>query len=43
MTRTLPKSIRQYIRKEKARIRKSVLDPAERGRKIEELMKKFKS
>ncbi len=37
----LPKSIRKYIRKEKARIRREVLDLAEQKRLIDELYKKF--
>lgn len=37
----LPKSIRKYIRKEKARIRKEVLDLKEQERLISELYKKF--
>jgi len=37
----LPASIRKYIRKEKARIRREVLDLAEQERLISELYKKF--
>jgi hypothetical protein len=37
----LPKSIRKYIRKEKARIRREVLDLAEQKRLIDELYKRF--
>jgi len=37
----LPKSIRKYIRKEKARIRKEVLDLKEQERLIQELYQKF--
>jgi hypothetical protein len=37
----LPKSIRKYIRKEKARIRKEVLDLKEQERLIKELYQKF--
>lgn len=41
MKRKLPKSIRKFIRKEKARIRKQFSDPLEQKKKIEELYKKF--
>jgi len=37
----LPKSIRKFIRKEKARIRKEVLDLKEQERLIKELYQKF--
>jgi len=37
----LPKSIRKYIRKEKARIRKSVFDIEEQEKLISELYQKF--
>lgn len=37
----LPKSIRKYIRREKARIRREVLDVKEQKKLIEELYKKF--
>ena len=37
----LPKSIRKYIRKEKARIRREILDFKEQKRLIEELYKQF--
>lgn len=37
----LPKSIRKYIRKEKARIRREVLDMKEQERLISELYKQF--
>jgi hypothetical protein len=37
----LPKSIRKYIRKEKARIRREVLDLKEQEKLIEELYQKF--
>lgn len=37
----LPKSIRKYIRQEKARIRREVLDVKEQERLIKELIKKF--
>ena len=39
----LPKSIRKYIRKEKARIRREVLDIKEQKRLINELYQKFLS
>jgi len=41
MKRKLPKSLRKYIRKEKARIRREVLDIKEQKRLIQELYKKF--
>ena len=41
MAKKLPKSIRKYIRKEKARIRREVLDIKEQERLISELYKKF--
>ena len=37
----LPKSIRKYIRQEKARIRREVLDSGEQKKLIEKLVKKF--
>jgi hypothetical protein len=37
----LPKSIRKYIRKEKARIRREVLDVKEQERQIQELYQKI--
>jgi hypothetical protein len=37
----LPKSIRKFIRKEKARIRREVLDLKEQERLIRELYQKF--
>ena len=37
----LPKSLRKYIRLEKARIRREILDFKEQGVKIDELYKKF--
>jgi len=37
----LPKSLRKYIRKEKARIRREVLDLKGQERLIQELYKKF--
>lgn len=39
MEKKLPKSIRKYIRKEKARIGREVLDLEERGRQVQELYK----
>lgn len=38
----LPKSIRKYIRKEKARIRREVFDMEEQKRLINQLYQKFK-
>jgi len=38
---SLPKSVRKFIRKEKARIRKEILDLKEQERLIQELYKKF--
>jgi len=37
----LPKSLRKFIRKEKARIRRDFLGMAEQGKKIEELYQKY--
>lgn len=37
----LPKGIRKFIRKEKARIRRQVLDEKEQERLIEQLYQKF--
>jgi len=37
----LPKSLRKYIRKEKARIRREVLDLKEQERLIQELYQKY--
>jgi hypothetical protein len=37
----LPKSIRKYIRKEKARIRREILDLKEQERLISQLYEKF--
>jgi len=42
MTSNLPKSIRKFISREKARIRREVLDSAEQDRLILEVCKKFK-
>ena len=39
--RKLPKSLRKYVRKEKARIRREVLDMKEQERLINELYQKF--
>ena len=41
MKRKLPKSLRKYIRKEKARIRREVLDIKEQEELISELYQKF--
>ncbi len=41
MPQKLPKSVRKYIRKEKARIRRQVLDLKEQERLINELYQKF--
>jgi hypothetical protein len=41
MEAKLPKSIRKFIRKEKARIRKEVLDLKEQERLIQELYQRF--
>ena len=41
MVRKLPKGIRKYIRKEKARIRWEVFDKEEQEKKIEEIYQKF--
>jgi len=41
MERKLPKSIRKYIRKEKARIRREVLDLKKQEELISELYQKF--
>lgn len=40
-TRRLPKSIRKYIRQQKAKIRREILDPPEQKKKILELRQKF--
>lgn len=37
----LPSSIRKFIRREKARIRREILDITEQEKKIAELYKKF--
>jgi hypothetical protein len=37
----LPKSLRKYIRREKARIRREVLDPKEKEKQISELHQKI--
>ena len=39
--RRLPKSIRKYIRKEKARIRREILDLTEQEKLINELYSRF--
>jgi len=41
MKRKLPKSLRKYIRQEKARIRREVLDIKEQEKLIQELYQKF--
>lgn len=41
MKSKLPKSIKKYIRKEKARIRREIIDFEEQNKKIQELIKKF--
>ncbi len=41
MKRKLPKSVRKYLRREKARIRKEVFDVDEQERLIKELYQKF--
>ena len=41
MTRRLPKSLRKYIRKEKARIRREVLNLKEQEKLINEIYQKF--
>jgi hypothetical protein len=38
----LPRSIRKFIRKEKARIRREVLDLKEQEKQIKQLYEKFK-
>lgn len=37
----IPRSLRKYIRKEKARLRREVLDLKEQEKQIKELIKKF--
>jgi len=41
MKKKPPKSLRKYIRKEKSRIRREILDIQEQERLIKELIKKF--
>ncbi|OIP75434.1 MAG: hypothetical protein AUK06_01830 [Parcubacteria group bacterium CG2_30_36_18] len=41
MKKGLPKSLRKYIRKEKARIRREVLDIKEQEKQIQELYQKI--
>jgi len=41
MKKKLPKSVRKYIRKEKARIRREVLDIKEQEKLIDQLYEKF--
>lgn len=40
--RKLPKSVRKFIRREKARIRQEVLDLKEQEKQIQELYKTYK-
>jgi len=42
MRKRMPKSVRKFIRKEKARIRREVLDIEEQKKKIQELYEKIK-
>jgi len=42
MKNNFPKSIRKYISREKARIRREILNPDEQDKLIIELCKKFK-
>jgi hypothetical protein len=42
MKKNLPRSLRKYIRQEKARIRREILDIQEQKRLIRELIKKFR-
>jgi|TARA_Y100000031_G_scaffold154340_2_gene201668 hypothetical protein len=37
MRKKLPKGIRKYVRKQKARIRREILNPAEQKKKIDEI------
>jgi len=41
MKKRLPPSVRKYIRREKARIRRQVLDPSLQEKLIQDLYKKF--
>ena len=41
MKKRLPRSLRKFIRKEKARIRREVLDLKEQEKQISDLYKKF--
>ena len=41
MKKKLPRSLRKYIRKEKARIRREVLDVKEQEKQIQELYQKL--
>ncbi len=43
MKKKLPKSIRKYIRREKARIRREVLDLEEQNKLINKLYEKYTS
>lgn len=40
-TKRLSKSIRKFVRSEKARMRRTVSDPAEKAKTIAELYRKF--
>jgi hypothetical protein len=40
--RKLPPSVAKYIRKEKGRIRREVVDAEEQGRQIEEILNQYK-
>lgn len=39
----LPRSLRKFIRMEKARIRRTIKDPAELARRMQELVEKYHS
>ena len=41
MTKELPKSVRKHIRKEKARIRRELLDEEKQEKLIDELYQRF--
>ena len=41
MKTKLPKSVRKHIRKEKARIRREILDSEEQKEKIRQILEKF--
>lgn len=42
MDKKLPQSLRKYIRKEKSRIRREILDIYDQEKKIKELMERYK-